>query len=259
MQSQGWLDKEDHMRVAIISDIHGNDLAFEIVEADIRNQNVDQIVCLGDAVQGGPQPARVVQRLRQLGCSIVMGNADAWLVSGEETGDEGISPERLQRMSEVRQWSLSQLTPEDLAFIAGFQPTVELSLEESLGLLCFHGSPTSFDDILLPAMPDEEFQRLLGAYANRILTGGHTHVQQIRRIGDLFFFNPGSVGFAYGHNQPSDEFRADPWAEYAILTAEEGRVSVEFRRIPFEAKELIRIYQGSSRPFAEEAIAQYRS
>lgn len=247
------------MRVAIISDIHGNDLAFEIVEADIQNQRVDQIVCLGDAVQGGPQPARVVQRLRRLGCPIVMGNADAWLVKGEETGNEEISPERLQRMSEVRQWSLSQLTPEDLDFIGGFQSTVELNLEESLDLLCFHGSPTSFDDILLPATPDEEFQRLLGNYSNRILTGGHTHVQQIRRTGDLFFFNPGSVGFAYGHNQPSDEFRADPWAEYAILTAEESRVGVEFRRIPFDTGKLVDIYRESGRPFAEEAIAQYRS
>jgi predicted phosphodiesterase len=247
------------MRVAIISDIHGNDLAFEAVESDIGNQRVDQIVCLGDAVQGGPQPAQVVQRLRQLGCPIVMGNADAWLVSGEETGEEEISPERLQRMSEVRQWSLSKLTPEDLDFIAGFQPTVELNLEESLGLLCFHGSPTSFDDILLPATPDEEFQRLLGTYVNRILTGGHTHVQQIRRIGSLFFFNPGSVGFAYGHNQPSDEFRADPWAEYAILTAEEHRVSVEFRRVPFDTGRLVSVYMESGRPFAEEAIAQYRS
>lgn len=247
------------MRVAIISDIHGNDLAFEAVEADISDQRVDQIVCLGDAVQGGPQPAKVVQRLRRLNCPVVMGNADAWLVSGEETGDEGISPERLERMNEVRQWSLSQLTQEDLDFISNFQPTVDLNLEESLGLLCFHGSPSAFNDILLPATPDEEFQRLLGTYTNRILTGGHTHVQQIRRVGDLFFFNPGSVGFAYGHNQPSNEFRADPWAEYAILTAGERRVSVEFRRVPFDTERLVSIYLESGRPFAEEAIAQYQS
>jgi putative phosphoesterase len=246
------------MRIAVISDMHGNDLAFEVVEADIKNQKADQIVCLGDAIQGGPQPAQVVQRLRRLGCPVVMGNADAWLVSGEETGDEEIAPERLQRMGEVRDWSLSHLTEEDIDFIANFQPTIELKLDENLDLLCFHGSPSSFDDILLPATPDEEFQRLLGTYGNRVLTGGHTHVQQIRRIGDLFFFNPGSVGFAYSHNQPIDEFRADPWAEYAILAAENGRVGVEFRRIPFDTNELIRIYQESGRPFAEDAIAQYQ-
>jgi putative phosphoesterase len=246
------------MRFAIISDMHGNDLAFEAVEADIQNQKIDQIVCLGDAIQGGPQPAEVVQRLRRLNCPVVMGNADAWLISGEETADEGIPPERLIKMGDVRNWSLSQLTEEDRAFISSFQPTVVLHLEDGIDLLCFHGSPASFDDVILPAAPEEEFQKFLGAYAGQILTGGHTHAQQIRRIGELFFFNPGSVGFAYSHNQPDDDFHADPWAEYAILTAENGQTSLEFRRVPFDAQELIRIYLESGRPFAEEAIAQYQ-
>lgn len=246
------------MRVAVISDMHGNDVAFEVVEADIRAQRVDQIVCLGDAIQGGPQPAQVVQRLRRLACPVVMGNADAWLISGEETGDEGIPPERLKKMGEIRLWSLSQLTEDDVDFIANFQPTVTIELENGLELLCFHGSPTSFDDVILPAAPEEEFQKFLGRYAGHILTGGHTHAQQIRRLGDLFFFNPGSVGFAYSHNQPENAFHADPWAEYAILTAENGHVSLEFRRLPFDAQALIRIYRESGRPFAEDAIAQYQ-
>jgi putative phosphoesterase len=246
------------IRVAIVSDMHGNDLAFEAVEADIQNQKIDQIVCLGDAVQGGPQPAEVVQRLRRLNCPVVMGNADAWLISGEETADEGIPPERLKKMGDVRNWSLSQLTEEDRTFISDFQPTVSLHLEDGIDLLCFHGSPSSFDDVILPAAPEEEFQKFLGAHTGQILTGGHTHAQQIRRIGELFFFNPGSVGFAYSHNQPDDDFHADPWAEYAILTAENGQTSLEFRRVPFDAQELIRIYRESGRPFAKEAISQYQ-
>ena len=246
------------MRVAVISDMHGNDLAFETIEADIQKQTIDQIVCLGDAVQGGPQPAEVVQRLHRLNCPVVMGNADAWLISGEETADEGIPPERLKKMGDVRLWSLSQLTDDDRAFIANFQPTVTLKLEDSLDLLCFHGSPTSFDDVILPAAPQEEFEKFLGAYTDHILTGGHTHAQQIRRNGELFFFNPGSVGFAYSHYQPDGQFYADPWAEYAILSAENGQTSLEFRRIPFDVEKLIDIYRESGRPFADEAIAQYQ-
>ena len=91
-----------------------------------------------------------------------MGNADAWLISGIETADEGIPPERLRKMGEIRNWSLSQLTEDDQAFISNFQPTVTLQLEEGLDLLCFHGSPTSFDDVILPAAPEEEFQKFLG-------------------------------------------------------------------------------------------------
>jgi putative phosphoesterase len=246
------------MRIAVISDMHGNDLAFEAVEADIQGQKIDQIVCLGDAIQGGPQPAAVVQRLRRLNCPVVMGNADAWLISGVETADEGIPPERLKKMGGIRNWSLSQLTGDDRAFISNFQPTVTINLEDNLDLLCFHGSPTSFDDVILPAAPAQEFQKFLGPYAEHILTGGHTHAQQIRRNGRYFFFNPGSVGFAYSHDQPDDQFYADPWAEYAILTAANGQISLEFRRVAFDAKELIRIYRESGQPFADEAIAQYQ-
>ena len=246
------------MRVAVISDMHGNDIAFEEVEADIRQRKIDQIVCLGDAIQGGPQPAAVVQRLRALNCPVVIGNADAWLISGVETADEGIPSERLKQMGDIRNWSLSQLTEDDRAFIANFQPTVTLNLEDGLDLLCFHGSPTSFDDIILPAALDDEFQKFLGPYADHILTGGHTHAQQIRRNGDLFFFNPGSVGFAYSHYQPDGQFFADSWAEYAVLTVEKGQISLELRRVPFDVRELIRIYRESGRPFADEAIAQYQ-
>ena len=247
------------MRIAVISDMHGNDLAFEAIEADIQRQKVDQIVCLGDAIQGGPQPSAVAKRLRSLNCPVVMGNADAWLISGEETADEGISPERLKKMREIRLWSSSQLSEEDIDYISSFQPTITVKLEDGPDLLCFHCSPDSFDDIILPATPEEEFQKFLGAYTDRILTGGHTHAQQIRRIGKYFFFNPGSVGFAYSHNQPDDGFHADPWAEYAILTDENGQINLEFRRIPFNTQELIRIYAESGRPFVEDAIAQYQA
>jgi putative phosphoesterase len=246
------------MRIAVISDMHGNDVAFDAAEAEIKGQNVDQIVCLGDAIQGGPQPAAVVQRLRLLNCPVVMGNADAWLISGVETADEGIPPERLKKMGDIRTWSLSQLTEDNRAFISNFQPTVTIRLEDGPDLLCFHGSPTSFDEIILPAAPEDEFQKVLGPYADHILTGGHTHAQQIRRNGELFFFNPGSVGFAYSHHQPDGQFVADTWGEYAILTVEKGQPSLEFRRVPFDVQELIRVYRKSGRPFAEEAIAQYQ-
>ena len=98
------------MRVAIFSDIHGNCFALDAMLADAERQQMDHFLCLGDAVQGGAQPAETVARLRELGCPIVMGNADAWLLSGRVTGNETVSSERLQAMHEVREWSLTQLS-----------------------------------------------------------------------------------------------------------------------------------------------------
>src|SRR5512147_2271681 len=104
------------MRFAVISDIHGNCVAFDAVLADIPLQSVDAIVCLGDAIQGGPQPADVVARLREIACPVVMGNADAWLLSGVLTGQENVTPDRQAKMETVRAWSLAQLSAEDRAF-----------------------------------------------------------------------------------------------------------------------------------------------
>jgi predicted phosphodiesterase len=245
------------MQIAVISDIHGNSVALEAVLADLGQRQSDFMVCLGDAIQGGPQPAQVVARLRQLACPVVMGNADAWLLTGEETGREEISPERFSQMQAVRGWSLAQLSPEDQSFIASFQPTVDVPFTTSRSLLCFHGSPASFDDVILPDTSEDEFQKYLGAHTVHILTGGHTHIQHIRRVGDSFYFNPGSVGLAYSHVQAEDAFHADPWAEYAVLTVQDPRVGLEFRRVPFDVADLVRTYRESGRPFAKEAVAQY--
>jgi len=81
------------MRVAVIADIHGNAVAFDAVLADLETQTVDRVVCLGDAIQGGPQPSEVAARLRELRCPVVYGNADAFLLTGE-SGAESLTPQQ---------------------------------------------------------------------------------------------------------------------------------------------------------------------
>ena len=246
------------MRIAVISDMHANCIGLDAVLADLRAEPIDRLICLGDCIQGGPQPAEVVTRLRELGCLVVMGNADAWLLTGKETAAEPIPAERLVKMSAIREWSLAQLSISDKRFMAAFQPTVEVPLGDRRNLLGFHGSPHSFDDIILPKTSEEDVQRMLGGFEPHILCGGHTHIQQIRHLGQSFYFGCGSAGFAWRHNQPEEQFRADPWAEYAVLTVDNGRTRVEFRRVPFDVEALITVYRASGRPHADEAIAQYQ-
>jgi predicted phosphodiesterase len=245
------------MPIAIISDIHGNGVALEAVLSDIKNVGVDQIVCLGDAVQGGPQPAEVVARLRELNCPVVMGNADDWLLNGIDSGAENIPEERRVRMDKVRDWQLTRLGEGDLNFIRTFQPTIQIKLDDERGLLCYHGSPKSFDHVILPQTPEEEVRGYLEPQERIIYTGGHTHMQFIRHFGRTFHFNPGSVGVAYRHDQLDDHFRLDPWAEYALLSSRSGNLSLEFRRIPFDVQLLMSVYNTSGRPFAESSIAEY--
>ena len=241
------------MRIALISDIHGNAYALDFVLADVRAQAVDRIVCLGDAIQGGAQPAETVRRMRELGCPIVMGNADAWLLSGVNTGAEQITPQQ----EAVRQWSLAQLSPDDRAFISGFAPTVRIEVTDHDALLCFHGTPASFDEIILPSTPYAVVREHLSGHDARWLAGGHTHIQQVRRLGSGFFCNPGSVGRPYNTEWPEVEHGPDPWADYAILAATEQSVSLEFRRLPLDTAPLAQLLRASDHPDAERLIQAY--
>lgn len=243
------------MQLAVISDIHGNRFALDQVLEDIRGQGIERIVCLGDAIQGGAQPTETVARLRELNCPIVMGNADDWLLTGKVTSTQEQIGEQ-QRA--VRAWVLAQLSNEDLAFIQQFQPTIEIPLEGAKKLLCFHGSPHSYDDILLPETPDETFRQLLGGFDASLLTGGHTHLQQLRRLGDAWYFNPGSVALAYNWELSKEGNIVDPWADYAIVSSDGPRLGITFRHVPFDVDELARIIRASGRPYAEEFIALYR-
>lgn len=245
------------MRIGIFSDTHGNCVAFDAALADMRNQNLDRYLCLGDAIQGGPQPAELVARLRALNCPVVLGNSDHWLLTADETGHGQIDPERWKQLSETRKWQLAQLSEADLDYIRSFEPTVTIDLGNGERLLGFHGSPTDFNEFFLPPTSAEEFQRILGPFSGQYLTGGHTHLQWVRRMGDHFYFNPGSVGVAYRHGQTGESLRLDPWAEYAILTVEGGLTAVEFRRVPFDTAEMVRVYKEKAPPHAANSILRY--
>lgn len=245
------------MRIAIFSDMHGNAVALDAVLADLRRAPADRLVCLGDAVQGGPQPREVVARLRALACPVVLGNADDYLLTGADSGAEAMDDARRARMETVRAWSIAQLDAADRAFMRTFSSTVTLDLGDGRRLLCYHGSPRSFDDVILPATPDAEVRALLEPQPNTIYAGGHTHLQFLRHFGRTFHFNPGSVGFAYRHDQGDDPFTLDPFAEYALLTADGDYLGLEFRRVPFDVAALRRAYRESGRPFAADAEAQF--
>jgi hypothetical protein len=80
----------------------------------------------------------------------------------------------------------------------------------------------------------------------------------MRRVGAGLFFNPGSIGLVFDVLQPEDQLQMYPWAEYAILTYEQGRLSLDFRRVPYDVEQLIQIYLASGRPHADSMIAEYR-
>ncbi|MBF6589617.1 MAG: metallophosphoesterase family protein [Ktedonobacterales bacterium] len=244
------------MRVAVIADIHGNAVALEAVLADSAEAGAEQIVCLGDVAATGPQPREVVERLRALGCPVVMGNADAWLLSPDLHAD---ADEATRRIEEIDRWCAGQLTPEDLDYVRTFQPSVTLSLGAAAAMLCFHGSPRSYNEILLATTPDDEVERILAGTHAAVLAGGHTHAQMLRRYRDLLLLNPGSVGLPMDRLPPAEPIRNPPRAEYALVSLERGHQRIELRLVPFDVAALLRAARASGMPHAEWWAAEWAS
>ena len=263
------------MRIALISDIHGNLIAFDIVLADIESAQVDQIICLGDVAADGPQPREVIARLQAIGRPVVLGNTDADLLQPlalVKADDES------RRFQDIERWAADQLTAADLAYVRSFQPTIELSLAPALAdnnepppsllpqgspgskgdmtsLLCFHGSPRSNTEVIEATTSESELAAILAGQHATILAGGHTHTQLVRRYRDMLIINPGSVGLPF---EQAETARNPAWAEYAILTADNGTLGIELRRVPVDVAAIRRAILASGMPHAEWLAKDWR-
>jgi predicted phosphodiesterase len=242
------------MRIALISDIHGNLIAFDAILDDLTREEVDQVICLGDVAAFGPQPAEVVARLRDLGCPVVMGDTDTTLLAPEAPATD----ETLRRLQEIDRWAVARLSPLDRNYIGAFPPTLSVALSSDVSLLCYHGSPRSFNDRIHATTSAGELEEMFAGATAQLYAGGHTHIQLLRRHGDAIVLNPGSVGLAYDRlPSPGIPVRNPPWGEYAILTIADSHLGVDLRRIPFDVSALRRVARESDMPYAEWWCAEW--
>lgn len=212
--------------------MHGNGVGLDAVLAELEAARVDKLVCLGDLVEGGPHPAYCLHRAHELGCAVVLGNTDHWLLHHRFGADDDLR-------SRLGAWTLAQLDEDDRELVRGFRPTLELDLGDGRRLLCVHGTPSSFLEKIDPDASEGELRELLGDAA--ALAAGHSHVQWQRRIGDRLVFNPGRVGGPLGGRKLAtlrSDF--DGTADYALLTTEGKDLTVELRRVEYPLEELRR-------------------
>ncbi|MBT7914050.1 metallophosphoesterase family protein, partial [Candidatus Bathyarchaeota archaeon] len=224
------------MRIAIISDIHGNGVALGSVLNDLESEHIDRIISLGDIATDGPQPREVIAQLKTLNSSVVMGNMDAWIL------DPPPRKERIRPIEEIQYWGVSQLSPDDLDYLRTFRVTVEMSLDKTTDLLCYHGSPQTNERGIGSTTPDEDLEQMLAGHHATVLAGGHTHRQMLRRHGDMTILNPGTVGAPMPQNDrehhPNQE-RHPMWAEYSIVDSRDNILRIELRRVPIDVNLLV--------------------
>jgi predicted phosphodiesterase len=246
------LVKTVHSPLALIADIHGNRIALEAVLNDIEASGIQDVVCLGDVAAMGPQPAEALRALRELGCAVVMGNADAFMLDPTPTSQD----EDMRRIEDIDAWCAAQLSRQDLEFIESFHSTVEIELDGGRTLLCYHGSPRSFDEIIGPTTPAGELDEMMADAAADIFAGGHTHFQMYRRHRHAVVINPGSVGMSYCRTLPLDDVGLASWADYAVV--DRGSLSISLRRVGYDKQLVAAEIERSGMPHSAWLAAEWR-
>ena len=242
------------MRIAFISDIHGNFTALQAVLDDIKKQKVDQIICLGDTVSLGPQPREVLDTLRELQSINIRGNHDGAILKPDDSAFYEITDYLVPDLH----WCRERLTADDYEFIRSFKTTHEVTFPNGIQLLAFHGSPLSTTHLIKATTDSVLLDQYFEGQTAKVLIGGHSHIQMQRRYGDKLILNSGSVGnafvFAYSPGNPPSLL---PWAEYAILEQSDNFFHVDLRRVYFDIDTLVKLIKESDLPGKEWWLKQY--
>lgn len=225
------------MRLAVISDIHGNRLALEAVEADIAMVGVDATINLGDLLSGPMDPFGTAQMLIERGYPTIAGNHDRWLIE-----------QSLEAMDAVDRFVAERLDPVHFEWLRSLPPMSDIEGEV---FLC-HGTPTSDTEPWLDdwwngrtaTLPDEASVTEKAADLDfPVLLCGHTHISRIVRLRDgRLIVNPGAVGLQLNLGAPD--------ARYAIIERHGSKWSASLRAVAYD-------HEGAARQAVANGFPQW--
>lgn len=197
------------MKIALISDIHGNLAAFRAVWGKIKNYPL--ILFAGDFTGYYPDINPIINQLKIHKVKSILGNHDRYLIAGRLP--ENIDPSVVAPFRENRR----DIFPKSLDILKKLPPNERLEID-GLKIGLFHGSPFNDDEYIFPDSPLDRFQTL----DFDLLIMGHTHWPMIKKANRMLIINPGSVG------QPRDK---DPRASFAIFDTKSKQARIQREKI----------------------------
>lgn len=184
------------MRIAIVSDIHGNRTAFEAVLADLRQTSPDLILHGGDLADSGASPVEIVDRIRDLGWQGVVGNTDEMLFRPESLAEFASQSPQLKTLfaaiEEMAVWTRDALGEERLTWLSGLP---RIQARGAMALV--HASPDSLWRAPAPEASDAELESVYSPLGQPIAVYGHIHRSYIRSVAGMTVANTGSVSLSY--------------------------------------------------------------
>jgi predicted phosphodiesterase len=233
------------MRIAVVSDIHGNLTALDAVIADVSQAAPDLVVCGGDLVGGGSSPAEVVDRVRGLGWPAIQGNTDEMLWMPDRVsqllGAPQLQPVRDMVLMHVIPATRRAIGEERLAWLRSLP-----SQWSRDGLTVVHAAPDDLWRSPAADATDEELARVYGPLASRLVVYGHIHCPYVRRLATLTVANSGSVSLSYD---------GDPRSAYVLIDGDD----IVIRRVHYDIEEEVRRLSDAHDPYAEWTAQVLRS
>jgi putative phosphoesterase len=241
------------VRLGIIADIHGNDVALRAVLQDAGPLQVDRWWALGDLVLFGPRPAEVLELLHGLpGISMLSGNTDRYVLTGEQPAPHSTAADAARSVDLVERhaamaagicWTRGVLDQAGLINdLAALPAQLRLQLPSGAIVLGVHASPRADDGAgIEPGIPDEELRPLLAGCGADVVVGGHTHLATDRLVDGIRALNPGSAGLP----------RTCGTASWLLLQDDGDALAVSLRSAPFEADAVVSDLRRRRHPNAE--------
>ncbi len=233
------------MRIAVLSDIHGNLAGLDACIADLHAQGgADAIVAAGDLCMDGPKPKKVLQRLVEIGAHCLRGNTDRFIAAQTQEELHGADEADRRRIA----WQREELGEKWVAFLRELPFSLRLGSEANQ-LLVVHANPTNDDEHLWPDADDETLERLIAGERAAVIAFGHLHLPYVRSWRGKLLVNVASAGL------PKD---GDPRASYAILTERSGGWEVKHRRVAFDVKRVATQLADCGIPQSSDLISTLR-
>ena len=212
------------MKLAVISDIHGNLFALEKVLEDIEHEKCDNVICLGDLAMAGPEPDKTVELVKQMKWDVVQGNKDKMIVEFNEEmfnalkGQIPIMANALRNDAEV-------ISDENKEYLKNLPENLEININNT-PILLVHGSPRRNNEDISPDLPLEKVEEMVEGTDSRLILCGHTHLPcGYQTNSGKTVVNVGRVG------RP---FTEKPVSCYAIVTFDEIGFGVEHKFVEYD-------------------------
>jgi putative phosphoesterase len=230
------------MRLAVISDIHGNLVGLDACMADLHAQGgADAIVAAGDLCLDGPKPKKVLQRLEQLGAACLRGNTDRYIADASAQPTDALQEAQIA-------WTRNDIGEKWVSWLRDLPFALRVGDDDNQ-LLVVHANPKTDDEHIWPDADEATLLRMLGDEPAMAIAFGHLHLPYVRMWRGKLLVNVASAGL------PKD---GDPRACYAIFTEREGGWQVKHRRVAFDVKKVATQLADCGIPGSAELIATLR-